>query len=355
MTDLPPYDDLSRFLELLGTRCQYAIVKNPDLWYNLQHGGDWDLLVSDLQEAQAVLLDALGPPRRVAERSYVVAHYYDWGEIDFLPHLTWQGIELIPAARFLARSVADRGGWPVACSAHQSIMGWIAPLLATGSFRPKYQSVVNHALSHDLDELVDGLHALFGNALGGRLYEIARAGEIGRSAKWLTTMRAVARRRAYAHHPASTLARALAFAYREGQLRSRPCLPFLRFHSADDALAAGRWCSTHRNAIPGLAVFDGVRLTKWPSSQSGIDNLRSYTPRRCQVDRPLTLSERVGLANLQAGGWLVGSMVPVRGTRASATTLIGRPRGSVYFAQNLEGFLESYLARETAHTLSLRR
>lgn len=347
-----PREQLSRFLQRLDTRCRYAIVKNADLWESLRRGGDWDIAVSDLAAAQGVLLEVLGPPRRVAPRSYVVAHYYDWGEIDLLPCLVWQGVELIPTQRFMERARRNEAEWMVACPAHQAIMGWAAPLLAHGSYRQKYESLVAMAVAYDGEEFALALSRLFGSSLGNRLHNLACGGRLDSSTELAASMRSMARCRAYSREPWRAGSRTLAFGYQELRLRSSPCLPFLHLRSTTDVRAAGLWCNTHKKVIPGLALFDGGGVRRWSSEDNGIGGT-SASSARGDAGRGITVAERVELSNLQAAGWLAGTTVAIRGARGSRSAAVGKPRLVSGPTSSLAEFLDSQLARHVARSLVL--
>lgn len=319
-----PHEGLARFLALLDRRCRYAVVKNPDLWASLSRGGDWDLAVSDLSAAQDVLIEALGPPRRVARWSYVTAHYYDWGEIDLLPCLAWQGVDLIPLGRFLQHARRSTAGWLTAAPAHQAIMGWIAPILAYGRFPEKYAPVVREAMSDDPAELRFALHRLFGARLAEALYGMASRDDLVSSDALSRMLRRAARGRALARSPVDAYLSACRFAHGEVMLRLCPPLPFLYLGSALVADDVGRWCGSRRKVIPGLVVFDGSAVRQWTSGDAELERVGQRLAVSCR-HRRLTVAERRRVAELQAAGWLAASTVAPRGVRGSTLAIMGRP------------------------------
>ena len=344
----PPYERLSRFLELLDERCDYAVVKNPDLWGNLKRGGDWDLLVSDLSTAQASLVEAVGHPRRVARRSYVVSYFFDWGEIDLLPRLEWRGVRLIATHRFLDRAARDPNGWRVACPAHQAIMGWIYPLLSSRSFNEKYVPVVRNAVAVDGVELESRLVSLLGETLGKKLWNQANDPTIGESVKLADSMRVEAWKAAFRHHP---------FMTSNGLPRLRPprgatsgCgrrSPFLLIRSAATAEAARAWCDSRRTTIPGLAIFDGAKLWRWPA-----DGLAMPSPDWFEDaigahvgSGRLRARDRVAIAQLQSQGWLTASLGKAGGARFTRSGLIGKPIHCNMAREPLGEQLDRHLAR----------
>lgn len=352
MTPLP-YERLSRFLEMLDDRCRYVVVKNPDLWGNLQRGGDWDLLVSDMSKARAALLEALGPPRRVAHRSYVIAHFYDWGEIDLLPRVEWKGVELIDWKRLLSRASRNPRGWRIARPAHQALVGWVGPLLSSGSFSEKYRAVVRNAVVSDGAELEVVLRELFGEELSEALWNRALEDRIGQSVAQLHELRQAARRRSFRRRPARTSHRIGQFVYRETKLRLHPALPFVELQSAEHVDSAAQWCAMRRIPVQGLALFDGTEIHRLkPSDVAEGPSVPSRPHHVGKAASRIHLRDRVALSNLQAQGWLAASTIKASGARFSQSALIGRARGGLAapdLPEVFDGSLERRTERDIGH------
>src|SRR4051794_39547296 len=92
-----PREQLRGFLQDLRAT-GYAVAKAPELWSNLERGGDWDLVVVDVEAAVRLLEGRVGAPESVIRRSYVTTAVYAWGHIDFLPGLVWRGVQLASAS-----------------------------------------------------------------------------------------------------------------------------------------------------------------------------------------------------------------------------------------------------------------
>jgi hypothetical protein len=353
MTDIPK-ERLSHFLGLLESRCDYAVVKNPDLWENLRRGGDWDLVVSDPRGAQRALVEALGHPRRVARRSYVVCYFFDWGEIDLLPSIEWHGLQLIDKERFFARAVHNTGGWRTASPAHEAITGWIGPLLASGAFSEKYEDVVREAVAMDSTELELVLKRLFGRKLGSAVWSLARHDRVSESRALTDAMRKAVRYRAFTRRPVRTCSGVLRFLYYEVKLRLEPALPFLEVSRSEDTAAASQWRLMRDASVPGFAVFQGVEIRKWTSegaTAGAAEVLPTSRNRAGAKSARFGLRKRIALSNLQARGWLVASTVATGGVRTSWSTLIGKPMSRDIAAQPLGDLLDGFLAFRTAEEI----
>ena len=227
----PPRAVLERFLARLESGPGFAVAKQPDLWANLGRGGDWDLVVGDLEPARSLLVEEVGAPLRMVRRSYVVATFYSWGEIDFLPRIEWKGVELVSASRVLQRAARDPGhGWPVACTAHQAVAGWIYPMLAYGSFNPRYAQLVASAVAEDGIELERVLTDIFGSHADAAI-AAARDRAPQTLAPHLANLRRAARVQALSSSPFRTLRAMSMFAFTEVALRL-PVSPNVRAGAA---------------------------------------------------------------------------------------------------------------------------
>jgi hypothetical protein len=218
---IPPRAALECFLERLDAEVGFAVAKQPDLWANLRRGGDWDLVVADVNRAREVLVTTVGAPVRTVRRSYVVAEYFDWGEIDLLPRLEWKGVELASARAVVAGAQQSSEGWPIARSAHQAVAAWVYPLLAYGAVTDRNAEVARRAAAEDGVELEQILTRLFGPARAAVLVRAARAGDHAAVRPLIPALRFAARRRAIVGRPLPTLRAMGAFCRAELALRAR--------------------------------------------------------------------------------------------------------------------------------------
>jgi hypothetical protein len=163
-----PRRALQLFLDELAL-CGYAAAKAPELWRNLERGGDWDLVVLDVADAYQLLVSLLGPAQSVDRRSYVWCCYYEWGEIDLLPGLEWRGLPLVEGVDILAGRRRTAEGIYEARPAHQAVAAVIQPLLAAGTYKARYKLLWRTAAQEDCAELKLCLTRIFGSRLASDL------------------------------------------------------------------------------------------------------------------------------------------------------------------------------------------
>jgi hypothetical protein len=161
-----PRRELTTFLRELAD-VGFAVAKAPDLWGNLARGGDWDLVVSDVDAALRLLVREVGAPRRVERRSYVTSAYYPWGRIDLLPELAWRGVQLVSADDMVGSAGLMDDGIALAARPHQIIAACVYPLLAHGSYRERYRPLVAELTPADQTVLRHRMDDVFGPASVG--------------------------------------------------------------------------------------------------------------------------------------------------------------------------------------------
>jgi hypothetical protein len=84
-----PRAALTRYLRELPN---YVVLRNEeDLFGNVERGGDIDLLVGDPEVAERTLIRHLGPPIRIKGYSFATGYFFDWGHIDLVRTIEWQG------------------------------------------------------------------------------------------------------------------------------------------------------------------------------------------------------------------------------------------------------------------------
>lgn len=209
----PPAQQLQAFLDHLSIS-GYAVAKAPDLWHNLQRGGDWDLVVGDIYEAHRALVQIVGTPQHVDKHSYVWCSFYDWGEIDLLPELSWRGLTLVPGQRLVQGRRLNVDGIYEARPAHQAMAAVIQPLLAWGMYKPRYEPVWDTASREDTVELKACLIDAFGKPIANDLCAVS----LPSSASARILRRAAVRRSA--RRPVRTAINILRFTTAEIRVRS---------------------------------------------------------------------------------------------------------------------------------------
>ena len=140
----------------------YAVAKAPDIWGNLERGGDWDLVVLDVDRSLRRLAHHAGPPDVVERHSYVTSAHYPWGRIDLLPGLAWRGVQLAGAEDVVAGASEGGSGARVASVPHQVLAACVYPMLAHGTYRKRYEPLLASMTDDDRAVLDRVLGAVFG-------------------------------------------------------------------------------------------------------------------------------------------------------------------------------------------------
>lgn len=350
-----PVQRLRAFLARLeGESRGYVVVKNPNLWANIERGGDWDLLVGDLPSAQAHLVETLGRPERISRRSYVCSHYFDWGEIDLLSGIEWRGVELVDRDRVL-RSFRRHGeGWRINSLAYEAIACWVSPLLYSGTFNERYETVIQAAVANEADDLQSELQRVFGDDLAEEMLSLASSQRLQQSVKMTSRLRRTALQRAAAQYPIRFSLRLFRHGWCECRLRIRPALPTVRVGRAADLCVVTRWCLSHGSAVPGLALWSGNHIGKWDQDQikgltrEGVEQAWEFMQ---TSDRGMAARTLFEVARLRSNGWLIVYRVPQGGTWW-ACDYRGALRRSAYASDSLNAVLDHCLAASVKREIS---
>lgn len=210
MTGIPVVR-LAGWLDALDQEKGYAVAKAPDLWANLERGGDWDLVVSDRSRAESLLRRIVGEPNRVIRHSYVHTFNYAWGKIDLLPGLIWRSVLLAASEEVIESATRNAFGVVVASRPHQILAACVYPLLAHGSYKDTYRSL----LLELTQEETDILDVLLGRTFGQGVC----APEALLAPLHVRRMREIATRRSLSH--VNGWARMVSFGFREAAVRGR--------------------------------------------------------------------------------------------------------------------------------------
>jgi hypothetical protein len=233
-------------------------LKNGDIFANFARGGDWDVLVPDLAEAERRLIHHLGAPDRVCRRSYVHSYFFPWGEIDLLPDWLWRGARLIDRGALVAAAESHPTAmFPVVGLAHEAAIGWFNSLLWGGVFNARYQSLVERAVAEEPQRFQEVLETVFGARWRRRLWALAADGRPGDAVRHTAALRRSVARRAVLRNPLETIVAWLRLWRTEVALRRRPVVPWIWVDERRAAETAEALRNVAAEAGQGLA---GVTL-----------------------------------------------------------------------------------------------
>ncbi len=206
---------------------------------------DWDIAVRDAGAAGRELEAAAGVPDLRVEHQYVVLRYYPWGEVDMLPTFEWNGIEYLEKERFWSRVVTGDDGLLRPCLAHDAIVCWMSQVLSGGTYREKYDPLLEAAWAQDGPEFRACLESAFGRSWADLLGRWLDQGIPGEAAGVAGALRKALSFRALRVAPGETIWRQARHWWTELRLHWRPPFPWVAVLGPD---GSGK-----------SSVIDGVR------------------------------------------------------------------------------------------------
>lgn len=276
-----PRGDLQAFL---GALEGYVVLRNHDIFANLERGTDIDLFVADAAAAERTARRHLGPPLWTSTRPHLRQLLYAWGNIDLFPTtIQWKGAPYLHIEEALLSAQRSHLGFPKPRPAHEAVVSWLGSILWGGFFKERYREIIIQAARTDGHALYEVLAAAFGAPWARRLYRCARAGAPEQAAQWTRSLQRRLWWRSFRKRPAATASGWLARITAEITLRIRPPVPWLAVLGPDgsgkssvlDALAErlSSYEITRGHWRPGL-------LLPWDSSADAINPDPHGTPAR---------------------------------------------------------------------------
>ena len=226
-----PRTALTRYLRELPN---YVVLRNEeDLFGNVERGGDIDLLVGDAEVAERLLIHHLGPPIRINRYSFARGYFFDWGHIDLVQTIEWQGACYLRTEAILESRRLSARGRPVPRIAHEAAICWLTSPLWGGFFKKRYAPVIRQAVEADGAALEQTLIEIAGNTWGRRLWRAAVDGCPEISGTWVQALRRAVWWRACFRSPIRTIQSYLAFVISELGRRFAPPVPWIAISGSD--------------------------------------------------------------------------------------------------------------------------
>ena len=219
-----PREEISAFLAELE---DYVVLRNFDVFVNLERGGDIDLLVGDTARAERALLAHLGSPLWITRRSYVHGYFYPWGHLDLITAHSWRGAEYISKGAVLAERRRAGTGVMRPRLAHEALISWLSKLLYGGFLKERYKGRIVCAARDDGAELRARLIWAAGEPWGRRLWRMAAEGRPEASAEQVGSLRRAVWMNSFRRDQRKTFQGWLAHWRTEAHLRLRPPLPWV--------------------------------------------------------------------------------------------------------------------------------
>lgn len=251
-TPMIPRTEIGAFLASLS---DYVILRNHDVWANFERGGDLDILVHNIETAEELLCDSLGPPLWFTRRSYVSRYFYPWGNIDLLPSIDWNGVEYLPTKCILDHSRTSALGFKQPRLSHEAIISWFASLLWGGFFKKRYADTIIEAARTDEENFKQALSHAVGQKWAKRLLAVATSGQSQVSEQWAKALRRAVLWQAMKRNPKKTIFGWCRYLFIEVSLRLRPPVPWVAVLGPDGS-GKSTLLSTLRTNLRGY--FPGI-------------------------------------------------------------------------------------------------
>ncbi|MDA7539020.1 hypothetical protein N8544_01795 [Akkermansiaceae bacterium] len=115
------------FVDVPGT-----ILLRPHDFDSEDEGGDYDFLEVGGDQLGLRIEEKLGTPLVKITRTYVHQRYYEWGQIDVLPSLEWNGFRYADTEAVIAAAVVEADGIRRPRLGHDGLICWLTSLLWGG-------------------------------------------------------------------------------------------------------------------------------------------------------------------------------------------------------------------------------
>lgn len=203
------------------------ILRNHDVLANFGRGGDVDILVRRIDDAERRLIASLNVPLIYTGHSYVRSYRYQWGQVDLWPNLQWKGAVYLDNSSLFEAMEISPAGLPKLRMAHEAVACWLTSLLWGGFFKERYKDVIVAAAQKDRAALRDALCSAAGRGRGHRLLQAAVDGTPEDSESGVSALRRSVRVQAFRKDPLGTLRRWFAHYTAEAKLRLDPPMPWV--------------------------------------------------------------------------------------------------------------------------------
>lgn len=252
-----PVVDLQRVLARLPDAV--ALRGHADPAATFARGGDIDVLVRDLNEAERTLIDAFGRPLRRVVRAHMRGYAYDWGAVDLLDALQWRGAPYLSAESVRRDAIVDERGVRAVSPLHEAVVCLLESLLWGGFYPKRYAGQVRAAARQDPAGFLALLVEALGEA-GSELVDAASGDDHTRAEALVPRLRRALWWRAFRRAPWPVAAGAWAHVRREVGLRLRPPVPWFAVLGPDGSGKSSVLAALEAQLPPSLG---GVAVFHW--------------------------------------------------------------------------------------------
>lgn len=127
-----------------------------------KNGQDWDFFVRSMEEAEKVKDENFERPLITAKHRYVEQRFYEFGGVDFLPVLEWNGWQYLDEDWFWKKSAVGADGVRKPCLAHDAFIAWFCGVLHGGNYKERYDDLLFSAANTEQNDFRKCLVWAFG-------------------------------------------------------------------------------------------------------------------------------------------------------------------------------------------------
>ena len=177
--------------------------------------------------------EVFGSPVVKIMRTYVHQRFYDWGQIDVLPSLEWNGFSYADGELVVAQSRVGEDGFRRPRLGHDALISWMTSLLWGGFYKERYDGVIFRAACEDGDCLREALDWALGSSWAEEMMTWALAGEARESEKYVKEIRRALRWRNLKRYGGDTISKVVRHWWTEARHHFSPSLPVIAFLGPD--------------------------------------------------------------------------------------------------------------------------
>ena len=216
------------FVDVPGT-----ILLRPHDFDSEDGGGDYDFLEIGGDQLGLRIEEKLGTPLVKITRAYVHQRYYEWGQMDVLPSLEWNGFRYADAEAVIAAAVVGPDGIRRPRLGHDGFISWLTSLLWGGFYKEKYDEIITRAAHEDRDCFYQSLEWALGVGWADEMMEWARRGDARKSAKHAKSIRRALKWKQFRRSGGDTVCGVFRHWWCEALHHLKPQLPMLAFVGPD--------------------------------------------------------------------------------------------------------------------------
>mgnify|MGYP000044156023 CR=1 FL=1 len=221
-------------LKRLGSSPGVVLLRPHSLEPNEEErGGDFDFLSLGGDDLGDQINKVFGEAIVEIRRTYVHQRFYDWGQLDVLPVLEWNGYVYADGEQVIKEARVDSDGLRRPRLGHDGLISWMTSLLWGGFFKEKYREVIERAAREDTDCFRASLEWAVGRRWAGEMFAWATSGGMAESAKHVAGIRRAVKWQNIRRSGGDSISRVADHWWTEAKHHFSPMLPMIAFLGPD--------------------------------------------------------------------------------------------------------------------------